>query len=93
MPFTILSRYQQALARRSQHWSPTTRGLLWTSAAGFIFSMFVSVVFWGGPVSYVYQALRNNSSTIRIKALRVSPIRASGSVRRWSRETRRATSQ
>ena len=39
MPFTILSRYQQALARRSQHWSPTTRGLLWTSAAGFIFSM------------------------------------------------------
>ncbi len=39
MPFTVLSRYQQALARRSQHWSPTTRGLLWTSAAGFIFSM------------------------------------------------------
>ena len=39
MPLTILSRYQLALARRSQHWSPTTRGLLWTSAAGFIFSM------------------------------------------------------
>ena len=39
MPYMILSRYQQALARRSQHWSPTTRGLLWTSAAGFIFSM------------------------------------------------------
>ncbi len=39
MPLMTLSRYQQALARRSQHWSPTTRGLLWTSAAGFIFSM------------------------------------------------------
>ncbi|MDO9285408.1 MAG: DMT family transporter [Aquabacterium sp.] len=34
-----LSRYREALVRRSQHWSPTTRGLLWTSAAGFIFSM------------------------------------------------------
>jgi len=39
MPLLILSRYQQALARRSQHWSPTTRGLLWTGAAGFLFSM------------------------------------------------------
>jgi drug/metabolite transporter (DMT)-like permease len=39
MPFPILARAQQALAQRSQHWSPTTRGLLWTSAAGLLFSM------------------------------------------------------
>ena len=34
-----LSRYRSALAARSQHWSPTTRGLLWTVAAGLLFSM------------------------------------------------------
>ena len=34
-----LSRYRSAWAVRSQHWSPTTRGLLWTSAAGLLFSM------------------------------------------------------
>lgn len=28
---------RQRLAERSAHWSPTTRGLLWTSAAGFLF--------------------------------------------------------
>ena len=27
------------LAQRAAHWSPTTRGLIWTSAAGLIFSM------------------------------------------------------
>lgn len=27
------------LAQRAAHWSPTTRGLLWTSAAGLLFSM------------------------------------------------------
>ncbi len=27
------------LGQRAAHWSPTTRGLLWTSAAGLIFSM------------------------------------------------------
>lgn len=39
IPFMTLSRYRESLARRSQHWSPTTRGLLWTSAAGLLFSM------------------------------------------------------
>ncbi len=39
MPFSTLSRAQQSLAQRSQHWSPTTRGLLWAGAAGFLFSM------------------------------------------------------
>jgi drug/metabolite transporter (DMT)-like permease len=39
MPFSTLSRAQQRFAQRSQHWSPTTRGLLWTSAAGLLFSM------------------------------------------------------
>lgn len=39
MPLLILSRYQQALARRSQQWSPTTRGLLWTGTAGLLFSI------------------------------------------------------
>lgn len=34
-----VSRYRVALAQRSQQWSPTTRGLLWTSAAGLLFSM------------------------------------------------------
>ena len=28
-----------SLARRAAHWSPTTRGLLWVSAAGFTFSL------------------------------------------------------
>ena len=43
----------------------------WIYGAGFIFSTFVSVVFWGNPVMNAYQTLRNNSSTIRIKALKV----------------------
>jgi drug/metabolite transporter (DMT)-like permease len=34
-----LTRLQGEIARRSQHWSPTTRGLLWTSSAGLLFSM------------------------------------------------------
>ena len=29
----------QSLLRRTAHWSPTTRGLLWVSGAGFAFSM------------------------------------------------------
>ena len=28
-----------SLSQRAEHWSPTTRGLLWTSAAGLTFSM------------------------------------------------------
>ena len=28
-----------ALSQRAAQWSPTTRGLLWTSAAGLLFSM------------------------------------------------------
>ena len=32
-----LSRH--SLARRAAHWSPTTRGLLWVCAAGFLFSL------------------------------------------------------
>ena len=43
----------------------------WIYGAGFIFSTFVSVVFWGNPIMNAYQTLRNNSSTIRIKALKV----------------------
>ena len=43
----------------------------WVYGAGFIFSTFVSVVFWGGPVLYIYQAVRSNSSTVRIRALKV----------------------
>ena len=43
----------------------------WIYGAGFVFSTFVSVVFWGNPVMCVYQTLRNNSSTIIIKALKV----------------------
>jgi drug/metabolite transporter (DMT)-like permease len=39
MPISTLSRARHTLAQRSQHWSPTTRGLLWTSAAGLLFSM------------------------------------------------------
>lgn len=39
MPLSTLTRARQSLAQRSQHWSPTTRGLLWTSAAGLLFSM------------------------------------------------------
>lgn len=39
MPISTLSRARHTLAQRSQHWSPTTRGLLWTAAAGFLFSM------------------------------------------------------
>ncbi len=39
MPLSILTRAQHSLAQRSQHWSPTTRGLLWTSTAGLLFSM------------------------------------------------------
>lgn len=38
-PAPFYRRWQQALAERSQHWSPTTRGLLWTTASGFTFSI------------------------------------------------------
>ncbi|MFZ2649425.1 MAG: DMT family transporter [Burkholderiaceae bacterium] len=35
----MLSRFTwPALAQRAAHWSPTTRGLLWSAAAGFTFS-------------------------------------------------------
>ncbi|MBI5258122.1 MAG: DMT family transporter [Burkholderiales bacterium] len=35
---TVLS-LRAALGQRARRWSPTTRGLLWTSAAGLLFSM------------------------------------------------------
>ena len=34
----LASRWAQ-LGRRAEHWSPTTRGLLWTTAAGALFAM------------------------------------------------------
>jgi drug/metabolite transporter (DMT)-like permease len=34
----LASRWAQ-LGRRAEHWSPTTRGLLWTSGAGMLFAM------------------------------------------------------
>jgi drug/metabolite transporter (DMT)-like permease len=36
---TIVLPWRAALARRAARWSPTTRGLLWTSSAGLLFSM------------------------------------------------------
>lgn len=42
----------------------------WVYGAGFIFSTFVSVVFWGGPLMQTYQALRAGASIVRIRALR-----------------------
>eukprot|EP00798_Chlamydomonas_sp_ICE-L_P023003 gene23003-30195_t len=42
----------------------------WIYGAGFIFSTFVSVVFWGGPVISFYESLHTAISIVRIKALR-----------------------
>lgn len=35
-----------ALARRAEHWSPTTRGLLWSVAAGFLFNLLNGTMRW-----------------------------------------------
>lgn len=37
---------QAALARRAAHWSPTTRGLLWSIAAGFLFNLLNGTMRW-----------------------------------------------
>jgi drug/metabolite transporter (DMT)-like permease len=42
----MFSRFSGALARRSAHWSPTTRGLLWVCCAGFLFSMLNALMRW-----------------------------------------------
>ena len=44
----------------------------WVYGAGFIFSTFVSVVFWGSPALSAYEAIRAGISVVRIQALRVS---------------------
>ena len=38
----MIERFKQ----RAAHWSPTTRGLLWTSAAGLLFSMLNALMRW-----------------------------------------------
>uniref|UniRef100_A0A7R9VBC0 RING-type domain-containing protein n=1 Tax=Chlamydomonas euryale TaxID=1486919 RepID=A0A7R9VBC0_9CHLO len=42
----------------------------WVYGAGFVFSTFVSMVFWGGPLMQLYQALRSSASVVRIRELR-----------------------
>ena len=44
--------------------------ICWIYGAGFIFSTFVSVVFWGSPIHQLYQSFRGNSSIVRIKSLK-----------------------
>jgi len=39
LPTMTVPAFWAGLAQRSVHWSPTTRGLLWTSAAGLFFAM------------------------------------------------------
>ncbi|WIA29195.1 hypothetical protein OEZ86_011706 [Tetradesmus obliquus] len=42
----------------------------WVYGAGFTFSTFVSVVFWGGPIMQAYDLLRTSVRSVSIKALR-----------------------
>jgi len=42
----------------------------WIYGAGFIFSTFVSVVFWGGPALQFYESLRTAISVVRICSLK-----------------------
>eukprot|EP00775_Hariotina_reticulata_P013637 gene13637-13760_t len=48
----------------------TFPAVCWVYGAGFIFSTFVSVVFWGGPVMQLYEFLRTSTCSVSIKDLR-----------------------
>lgn len=42
----------------------------WLYGAGFFFSMFVSVVFWGPPLAQLYEGMRTAVAALRVKTLR-----------------------
>ena len=43
----------------------------WLYGAGFIFSSFVSIVFWGASVQQLYESLRKHSTIVRPMGLQV----------------------
>ncbi len=43
----------------------------WLYGAGFIFSSFVSVVFWGASAQQLYESLRKHSTVVRPMGLQV----------------------
>lgn len=47
----------------------TFPAICWAYGAGFIFSAFVSVVFWGGPALRLLETVRMHSATVRPAAL------------------------
>ena len=49
----------------------------WLYGAGFIFSSFVSIVFWGASVQQLYESLRKHSTIVRPMGLQVGPCSSS----------------
>lgn len=45
--------------------------ICWVYNAGFIFSSFVSFVFWGGAVMRAYESVRRSTTVVRPSQLRV----------------------
>jgi hypothetical protein len=43
----------------------TFPAICWAYGAGFVFSAFVSVVFWGGPALRLLELVRLHSATVR----------------------------
>jgi hypothetical protein len=43
----------------------TFPAICWAYGAGFVFSAFVSVVFWGGPALQLLELVRLHSATVR----------------------------
>jgi hypothetical protein len=43
----------------------------WLYGAGFIFSTFVSIVFWGASVQFLWESLRKHSTIVRPMGLQV----------------------
>lgn len=47
----------------------TFPAICWAYGAGFVFSAFVSVVFWGGPALRLLELVRMHSATVRPASL------------------------
>lgn len=43
----------------------TFPAICWVYGAGFVFSAFVTLVFWGGPAVRLLEAVRLHSATVR----------------------------
>eukprot|EP00878_Enallax_costatus_P010980 GHUV01011468.1.p1 GENE.GHUV01011468.1~~GHUV01011468.1.p1 ORF type:complete len:683 (+),score=193.36 GHUV01011468.1:1250-3298(+) len=61
------ARISSAFARLIVYSFPA---VCWAYGAGFIFSTFVSVVFWGGALLQLYEFLRSHICSVSIKSLR-----------------------